>query len=399
MTHLRARALRLGALLAIPASLSAQSRRSPTVFSASAQPGTVALRAAVVLDDYTVKPLPLLRVVARRADRADSVVAQTDLDGRVTLSMVSGAYTIHAKTSKPIEGRTYEWAVPAVVRAGRVEAIQLTNENASSGNAAPTTVSAAPRPSGEVARTVQQPVPPSKVATSTKPSEPAAEVVSPFAPPSTPMPAQSAPVSAPSPVRPAAPAPRRSVPVTPRANTSGLLLGLSLGGSSIRSDDLNSSRESGAGASAQLGWGLTRNFALLLDVSGARIESVGGDFDLAHVDIGGRWHFVSDSRALVPFLQVGVSGRAAGRQNVFMADEMGNVYEGDLRIVGGGVSVGGGLQYFVSPKWALGGQLEWTTGSFTRVQFNNVSVDGLRIDATSARVNMGFTWFPIGRAR
>ena len=35
-------------------------------------------------------------------------------------------------------------------------------------------------------------------------------------------------------------------------------------------------------------------------------------------------------------------------------------------------------------------------GEFSRVQFDNVSVDGFEIDATSARFNLGFTWFPMG---
>jgi hypothetical protein len=38
-------------------------------------------------------------------------------------------------------------------------------------------------------------------------------------------------------------------------------------------------------------------------------------------------------------------------------------------------------------------------GEFSRIQVNNVTVDGFAIDATSARFNMGFTWFPMGRGR
>ena len=45
----------------------------------------------------------------------------------------------------------------------------------------------------------------------------------------------------------------------------------------------------------------------------------------------------------------------------------------------------------------MGGALKWTTGQFSRVQVDNMSVDGFAIDATSARFNMGFTWFPMGR--
>ena len=83
--------------------------------------------------------------------------------------------------------------------------------------------------------------------------------------------------------------------------------------------------------------------------------------------------------------------------DVVLYDEAGQMQQGDLSIMGTGVSFGGGLNYFVSPSWALGGSLKYTMGEFSRVQFDKVSVDGFEIDATSARFNLGFTWFPGGR--
>jgi len=145
-----------------------------------------------------------------------------------------------------------------------------------------------------------------------------------------------------------------------------------------------------------MGWGFTPNFAVFMDGSAARIASDDGNFDLAHFDIGARWSFVSPTRALVPFLEAAVTGRAAGEEDVILSDDFGNLYQGDLSILGNGFSFGGGLQYFVAPKWALGGSLKWTIGEFSRVQFDNVSVDGLDLDATSARFNLGFTWYPMG---
>jgi hypothetical protein len=38
----------------------------------------------------------------------------------------------------------------------------------------------------------------------------------------------------------------------------------------------------------------------VLDASAARIESIGGNYDLAHVDVGGRWHFVNASMMPAP---------------------------------------------------------------------------------------------------
>lgn len=398
----RARALGICALLAIPTAAFAQSSRSPTVFSPSLQMGTVNVRVAVVLPDFTVKPLPLLKVVARRTDRPDSVAVQTDLDGRISIPLRVGTYTVRAKAPQAIGGRSYAWSVRVVVRPSRTENVQLTNANADSTETGPAVVASAP-----VAST---PVPgpaPAKPAVEKPLAEPVAEkpTENPFAVPAassaaTP-PRAVVPKPAPTPL-PAAPAPapmRSAQPAMPRANTSGLILGLSLNGSSISSEELTTSTESGAGLSGQLGWGFTKNFAMVVDASAARIESIGGNFDLAHVDVSGRWHFVSRSHGFVPFVEVGYSGRVAGKQDVLLTDDAGNTFAGDLAILGGGLSVGGGLEYFIAPKWALGGTFKWTQGEFTQVKFDNITIDGLGIDATSARFNLGFSWYPMARGR
>ena len=411
MTFACARALRICALLAMPASAFAQSTRSPTIFSPSSQTGTVTVRAALVLPDYSVKPLPLLKVVARKADRPDSMTAQTDLDGRVTLTLPVGRYTVRAKAAQPVNGRTYSWAIPVVVRPSRTESLQLTNANATSSDSVTTTttvVAAAP-PTPKIAPPQPSPTPlPAAPA-----SKPTPEPVKPVEErPVTHTGHQPAPVEsrpAPMPVdsmkkntlaasmRPITPPPTsRQLAAMSRTNTSGLILGLSLNGSALRSDELNADTESGAGLAAQLGWGFTKNFAFVVEGSAARIESIGGNFNLAHLDVAGRWHFVSKSHGFVPFVEVGYAGRALAKNDVLMADEDGTTYTGDLAVLGGGVSFGGGLEYFLSRKWALGGAFKWTAGEFNQVRIDDITIDGFGIDATSARFNMGFTWYPMG---
>jgi len=133
------RVLRVCALLALPTGAFAQSTKGPTIFSPAAQVGTVNLRAAIVLQDYTVKALPLLKVVARNADRPDSVSAQTDLDGRTTLTLTVGVYTVRARTPQPVGGRMYEWAVRVIVRPQQSQSVDLTNSNASRSDSVATT--------------------------------------------------------------------------------------------------------------------------------------------------------------------------------------------------------------------------------------------------------------------
>jgi hypothetical protein len=379
MTLACTRVLRICAMVALPASAFAQSSQSPTVFSPSSQIGKVNVRAAVVRPDYDVKPLPMLTIVARRTDRADSVVAQTDLDGRVSMSLDVGTYALRAKTSGPVDGRSYAWTVRVVVRPQQTQAVQLTNANASSSDsvvAKPTVADAAPAV-------------PAKTVVSQKPVVVAKPVAVDSAKPAAPTPAN--PFLAPRVSRLA-----RVASAPPRTNTTKLLLGLSFDASAIQSEDLTRSTESGAGLAGQVGWGFTKNFAMVVDASAARIASLDGDFDLAHVDVGGRWHFVSRS-SFVPFVEVGYSGRAASKPQALLSDGAGTTYAGDLKIMGGGASLGAGFQYFPMSKMAIGGAFKWTTGKFTRVQVDNVTVDGLSIDATSARFNMGFTWYPMAR--
>src|SRR5215211_245514 len=400
-----ARALRVFALLALPVSVSAQSRQSrqtPTIFSPASQMGTVTVRVAVVLADYSVKPLPLLNVVARRTDRSDSVSAQTDLDGRATLPLRVGSYTVRAKSAQPIAGKSYAWSVLVTVRPSRAELVQLTNANASVDSAAtPATVAAAPvaspasveptrpvvttpkpassekavafekpaapaappalvestrpvtmtpkptqpektvtieKPVATQKKVVEAPTPtpatapatapakalatgpataPAKTpatvpakAPTTGPEKAIATAIAPApakAPATVPAKAQAKPPTSetaraePSSFAPptkavavaSTPAPARTRRVQPRVNTSNLLLGLSFDASSIKSEFLGPSTGTGVGVAGQLGWGVGKYFALVADASGARIGSLDGNFDLAHLDVGGRLHLVT----------------------------------------------------------------------------------------------------------
>jgi Outer membrane protein beta-barrel domain len=510
------RVLRVCALLALPTGAFAQSTKGPTIFSPAAQVGTVNLRAAIVLQDYTVKALPLLKVVARNADRPDSVSAQTDLDGRTTLTLTVGVYTVRARTPQPVSGRMYEWAVRVIVRPQQSQSVDLTNSNASRSDSVATTPAVVaeakpapqpppaaapqptpvqptpaqataatqaqltsaqptaqssqpqtsqakatqpkttqPQPKSQSQSAPSQPSPasagstkvtapvkaeavasaPTKVETATTapakattPSKPSTPVN--VAPPSTveksvvakAEPPKSAPTTAaasatqsstPATTAPATTAPAKQVAAAPssapvskhadaaprpprRTNTSGLMLGLAFDASSIRSDDLNSRTESGPGVAGLIGWGITKNIAIALDASGAQISSVDGNYNLGHADIGARWHFVNRT-AFVPFVDVGYAGRALMKRDVTLTDNLGNTSTGTLTYMGAGLSYGGGLEYFITPGIAFGGAFKWTTGRFSQVRFENLTVEDLQLDASSARFNMGFTWYPMGR--
>ena len=180
------------------------------------------------------------------------------------------------------------------------------------------------------------------------------------------------------------------------SSTKGFFIGAHVNSTGLTSDDLSDDNESGPGAGLQIGYGFTRRLALVLDGTAARIDSQGDKFTLAHFDISIRYAFTSPTRRVVPYLSAGFSGRNLGFDDVTLDSEDPSSPTGDLSLSGTGFTFGGGLQYYATPKIALGVGLKWTTGEFDTVKFDDVSVDGLGIDATSARINLGLTWYPMG---
>jgi hypothetical protein len=107
-------------------------------------------------------------------------------------------------------------------------------------------------------------------------------------------------------------------------------------------------------------------------------------YRLDHVDAGLRWHFVGAARALVPSLDLAFSRRTATK-----------LYYDGVPVSGDAFSAGAGLQYFVSRTAALGTTVRWMAGEFSRIGSGAATVKGFELDATSARLDFGFTWYPV----
>lgn len=185
---------------------------------------------------------------------------------------------------------------------------------------------------------------------------------------------------------------------TPRSNTEKLMLSLGLGGASLYSEDLQDETHSGGGFSAQLGWGFNRLFTLLTAANGAVMDQGDDEFVLVHFDLLGRFSFAGPRRAWVPYVEGGLTARVAGQDNSVVIGD-GGPQNVDLEISGGGFTIGGGVDYHFIPALALGANIRWTSGEFSTVKFNNVSIDGFELDATSTRFNIGLTWRPMRQRR
>jgi len=167
---------------------------------------------------------------------------------------------------------------------------------------------------------------------------------------------------------------------------------LALHGSAIQIEDLDDERESGGGATLKLGYGFNRRFALYLEASGASLRTQDDEnWTLGHVDIGGRFSLGSATGTLVPYLQAAITGRAGTREDVILP---GSAVPRELEISGAGLTAGGGLLFFFHPQWAVDVDLKFTAGEFSTIRYGNVSVEGLEIDATSTRFNIGVSWHP-----
>ena len=184
-----------------------------------------------------------------------------------------------------------------------------------------------------------------------------------------------------------------------RSRTTGLILGAAIGGSAFQSSELSDQTERGGGAELRLGWGFTPNFAIIADAGGATMDGPASQYTLGHFDFGARYSFANARRAFVPYLEAALTGRAMVEQDVESTDQNGNVTRDDLVFSGFGYTVGGGVQYYVAPALALGADLRWTTGEFDTVEYGNVSVEGFEVDATTTRLSLGLTWYPIRSSR
>jgi hypothetical protein len=183
--------------------------------------------------------------------------------------------------------------------------------------------------------------------------------------------------------------PRKPVPSRSsleRSRSKGFFVGVGVEGSGIQTNVAGSSAESGPGGGLVLGYGFSKRWSLYTDVSDAVMNATGGGtYSLAHADLGARVHFRGGAHALVPFLQVGATGRAVS------TTVGGTTYTGS----GGGATLGAGLNAYFTHSAALSAVASWSVGNFDKFQVDNLVVGtNASVTATTARVHLGMVWFP-----
>jgi hypothetical protein len=180
--------------------------------------------------------------------------------------------------------------------------------------------------------------------------------------------------------------------VAQRSTTRGFTVGAHLQGASLKVEDDDPS--GGGGAGLRVGYGFNRNFTGYIEADGITFDvensDFGGEWSMAHVDLGVRYNFANSLRRWVPFIEAAIGGRAVRLENATVEGDS----VGRLNFSGSALSLGGGLGFFVREKLAIESLVKFTGGTFEQVDVGNLSVNDLDIEASSFRFKLGLAWWP-----
>lgn len=138
------------------------------------------------------------------------------------------------------------------------------------------------------------------------------------------------------------------------------------------------------------GYGFSDRWSFILDVNSSKVDAANGlgSYQLAQAVLGARFHFNEPKSFFRPYLDAGFAGRAIA---VTITDPSGDV---EVEANGGGVSVGGGFQWFMSRTAAIDLGLRYVVGSFDEWKADGRTIPVGSIDATSAIVRLGISFWP-----
>jgi hypothetical protein len=192
------------------------------------------------------------------------------------------------------------------------------------------------------------------------------------------------------------------------SKTTGFQLGASLYGNSATIDFDNAIADFGGGLELQLegdtdfsggglglrvGYGFSPLFTLYADLGGGAVEPEedGDDTDdsIGFLELGGEFTFGDSASPWRPFVNVGLQAFVIGSED---EEDLG----GTVTFGGGGLKVGGGVNYFLTPQLAARFSLDAGAGALTTI---DVDANGFDEDAdlddssySIARLHLGLSY-------
>ncbi len=200
------------------------------------------------------------------------------------------------------------------------------------------------------------------------------------------------------------------------SKTQGFQIGASVYGNGITIDFDNSEADFGQGAVLELdedtdfnggglglriGYGFSPLFTLYADLGGGAVDFAddgdddGSDNTSGYLEIGGEFSFGAPDQQWVPFVNVALQGFS------FRTEGDDDDLDGSLTLSGGGLKVGGGVNYFFTPQFAARLSLDLGGGALTRIDVDADLGGGLRFEDdadlddasyTTGRLHLGVTY-------
>lgn len=158
----------------------------------------------------------------------------------------------------------------------------------------------------------------------------------------------------------------------------------------------NGGSRSGKGVGLKFGYAFNQLFTIYVGIDGAKMDrevapelqsEYGSSTAVGHFDLGSQLNFRA-GHALVPYLDASLSGVA----------ESLTFERRRHRYSGFGVTIGGGVKYFLSRKFAVDGGISIALARFRQVQ----SVEQTRASnagVATSRLNLGITWYPLIKSK
>lgn len=180
--------------------------------------------------------------------------------------------------------------------------------------------------------------------------------------------------------------------ITLRSNTEGFRIGISAGykhWTSSYFNRLDETEPTGLGGGINIGYGLNQHLELFAsyDWHTFKFKNEWDDYGLSAIGVGARFNFGGTLQAVRPFVELGYN-----YQSLLISPVELNGQTFEYHMKGGSISLGGGLNYFVTPKLAIMGKVGANLGKFSSFLVDRDGIED-RPDVKTFQFGIGVNYF------